>query len=404
MKDIKKIIYISRLCSPKVMDYLFSTSLEKPRLCTQKFHFLIAKGLALYSETCKVNSLSAVPVTPRDHKRKFWKISSEVVDNVEYSYVPMINLPFIKHPCLFTYTFLRLLYLGLRKEKEDKVFICDILNLTISSAALLASKFIRVKTVAIITDMPGLMVSSENSRSLVHKVFNFFVSKYMVNYDGYILLTEQMNEKVNPHDKPYMVMEGLVDKQMDLMPNRLEEKADEKILIYAGGIYEKYGIKKLILAFMRLDMQDIGLHIYGSGPMAADMPRYMEKDRRIKYFGMVPNEEVVKEELKATLLINPRPSSEELTKYSFPSKNMEYMVSGTPIVTTPLPGMPEEYNEYVYLFEDESVEGIYKTLDSLLSKPREELHEFGYRAKRFVIDKKNNAKQANTILAFLERL
>ena len=36
---------------------------------------------------------------------------------------------------------------------------------------------------------------------------------------------------------------------------------------------------------------------------------------------------IVKEEKKSTLLVNPRFTNEEYTKYSFPSKNMEYMAS-----------------------------------------------------------------------------
>ncbi len=47
---------------------------------------------------------------------------------------------------------------------------------------------------------------------------------------------------------------------------------------------------------------------------------------------------------------------------------MEYMVSGTPLVTTSLPGMPEEYKDYVYIFTEENVYGIYSTLKLILSK------------------------------------
>ena len=57
-----------------------------------------------------------------------------------------------------------------------------------------------------------------------------------------------------------------------------------------------------------------------------------KKDNRIVFKGMVPNKIVVEDQLKATLLVNPRPSIGEFTRYSFPSKNMEYMVSGTPMV------------------------------------------------------------------------
>lgn len=68
--------------------------------------------------------------------------------------------------------------------------------------------------------------------------------------------------------------------------------------------------------------------------MENDIRKYEKIDNRNKYFRVVPNQAVAEEELKATLLVNLRPSNEEFTKYSFPSKNMEYMVLGTPTLTT----------------------------------------------------------------------
>ena len=80
------------------------------------------------------------------------------------------------------------------------------------------------------------------------------------------------------------------------------------------------------------------------------------------------------------------------------------MVSGTPMVTTELPGMPLEYKKYVYLFTDESTDGMTKTLNTILMEPNERLHEFGAKAKTFVLQKKNNKIQSGRILAFLKNL
>ena len=99
------------------------------------------------------------------------------------------------------------------------------------------------------------------------------------------------------------------------------------------------------------------------------------------------------------LLVNPRPTNEEYTKYSFPSKNMEYMASGTPVLTTHLPGMPKEYNEYVFLLDEETEAGVAYALDSIFSRSTEELHQKGLAAKEFVMKEKNNVVQASKVLA-----
>jgi hypothetical protein len=83
---------------------------------------------------------------------------------------------------------------------------------------------------------------------------------------------------------------------------------------------------------------------------------------------------------------------------------MEYMVSGTPMLTNMLPGMPEEYWEYVYLNKEESVMGMTDAMNTILSKTAEELHNFGKTAQKFVLKEKNNKKQAARVLDFHESL
>lgn len=400
MKTRLSIIYISTLCSPKVLDYIFESSITKPGLAVQKFHRLLAEGLSSPDEIT-LETLSALPVIYRSHKQRVWNIKSEFVNNIHYNYIPIINLPIIKNSIVYIYTFIKILIENTLKKETNKVVICDILNLSITASALFACKLTNTRTIALITDLPGLMISSSTNKNTL---YTLLVSKIVSAFDGYILLTEQMNAVVNPKHRPYLIMEGLVDINMGSSENLLIKKAPERILLYAGGIYEKYGVKKLIDAFMLLPDSDLRLYIYGSGEMEKDMHAYMLLDQRISYKGVVQNKEVVQKQLEATLLINPRPTNEEFTKYSFPSKNMEYMVSGTPLLTTPLPGMPKDYNPFVYLFEDESVEGMYKTIKSLLSKPKEELHEFGLKAKTFVLNIKSNYKQASRIVEFIKEI
>ena len=79
------------------------------------------------------------------------------------------------------------------------------------------------------------------------------------------------------------------------------------------------------------------------------------------------------------------------------------MVSGTPMLTTILAGMPLEYHEHVYLLKDESTEGIYNKLkELLLDTPQEELRLKGQRAKEFVLKNKNNIHQSKRVIDFIE--
>ena len=83
---------------------------------------------------------------------------------------------------------------------------------------------------------------------------------------------------------------------------------------------------------------------------------------------------------------------------------MEYMVSGTPVLTTKLPGMPKEYYDYIYLIKDESENGMRNSMIKVLNLPREELIEKGKKAKDFVLKYKNNNVQAKEIIDLCTKL
>ncbi|WP_199912298.1 glycosyltransferase [Lysinibacillus sp. 2017] len=326
---------------------------------------------------------------------------------VTYNHLKIVNFSMFKHIYLFITCFFNALQWNFKNRKYERAIISDPLNLSVSMAALLIAKIFKVKSTAIITDIPAYMeyttIKKESfPRKLFLNCYSGICNFFMQRYDSYIFLTEQMNDLINPSNRPYVVIEGLVDVNMRNTPNILEDKYKEKIVIYAGALYEKYGVKKLLQAFMALKESNTKLWIYGAGEMEEYIKKCEIEDNRIKFFGVMPNEHIVNEQLKATVLVNPRPSYEEFTKYSFPSKNMEYMVSGTPVLTTPLQGMPYEYNDYVYLFEDETLAGITRTLENILGKKREELHEKGVKAKEFVIREKNNQIQANKIICLIK--
>jgi glycosyltransferase involved in cell wall biosynthesis len=200
------------------------------------------------------------------------------------------------------------------------------------------------------------------------------------------------------------VAEGQVDATMSGAANDLSDKHPGKVCLYAGMLHEKYGVVRLVEAFRKVRNETARLVLYGDGDAAEHIRKIANEDQRIEYRGVADNRTVVQEELKATLLINPRPSDEGFTAYSFPSKNLEYMVSGTPVLTTKLPGMPREYDRYAYLFGDESVDGMAKTLNEVLGLSREELHSTGSRAKAFVLNNKSNTAQARCVLEFLKAL
>ena len=105
---------------------------------------------------------------------------------------------------------------------------------------------------------------------------------------------------------------------------------------------------------------------------------------------------------QATVLVNPRQNNEEFTKYSFPSKTMEYLASGVPVVAYKLDGIPDEYDEYIRYVPDNSPETLAKVLMEVCELSGEERQGLGEKARKFVLVEKNKVAQTKRILDFIE--
>lgn len=392
-----RVIYVCSACSKNKLEELFNYSNLLIPYQSQKYHDLLINGIE--KNNVDITVISALPINRIVTKKLLFKKQEEKVGNIEYFYLPFVNLPGLRQVSLFLATLFYSVILC--KKNADSVFISDILGITISSGIIIVSKLLRKISVGIVTDIPGfLSINKDKKISLTNKVNRFILDRF----DSYLFLTKQMNDLINKKDKPFVVIEGHVDINMANIDNTLEGKYGKKVCIYSGAIERIYGMEKLVKAFLNANIENSEMHFYGNGDYVGELSEICKTNKSIKYFGVKPNEHVIKEQIKATLLINPRPSDEEFTKYSFPSKNMEYMVSGTPILTTNLPGMPEEYKRYVYLIEDETEEGLTNMLKVVISKTREELYQKGQEAKQFVLENKNNVVQADKILGIIRRI
>ena len=397
----KRILYLSALSSQRLIDGLYQQNKVDPGFAVQKFNRLLVSGLI--ENLVEVTVLSAPPVGRHNSSKVLWHRLRETEKEITYSYLNFINFSGLRQICLVVEAFFKTLFWSIGKKKTESAVVCDVLNASICVAAIMACKITGIQSLGVMTDMPGLMVRFEREQRLPWRtrIATGIIKWCLNNFKKYVFLTEAMNV-VNERKRPYIVMEGMSDRFMATYKRPFEAK-DIQVVMYAGGLHERYGLKKLTEAFMMLPQENFRLKLFGSGPFVEKLKtKYTKKDSRIQYMGVAPNAEVVAAELDASLLVNPRPTHEEFTKYSFPSKNIEYMASGTPLLTTKLPGMPKEYYPYVFLIENESVEGYAKALERVLAQSDEELYVFGEKAKDFVLEKKNSFEQAKRVIELIK--
>ncbi len=381
------ILYAVTTCSDRVYRQLFSQVKTKPAFQSQKYHRLLIEGLAAHTQ---VDVIANAPVNRGNLDKAFVRLPEEMEGGARYHYIPAIRNPALKLLFVAVGTFFKTLTMA----RKDTAVVVDCLNRTTALSALLAARIRRCRCVGILTDLPDMLGGGRSFK----KMANFVID----HCTDYVLLTRAMNEYIQNPGKPYVVLEGHCDISMEEMEPSLDKKSPVRQVFYAGGVSRQYGLGDLTEGFLLADLPNTRLEIYGPGDYVPELQQIAKKDPRVFYGGMLLNSQIVEKEQQAALLVNPRPTNAEFVKYSFPSKTMEYMASGTPLLTTRLPGMPGEYYPYVDFILAESPQGIADALKRVLSQSNEELFRKGQAAREFVLKQKNNVVQAEKLLKMLE--
>ena len=385
----------SAVCSESEYNKINIKDEYKTSQAGTKYFRVFTSGFVKNGEEIKV--FSKRPTNKVRSGKRFLPAKNENDGGVQYHYSRKLHFPVLND--LYSYLSAFFWYLSSKNCSKNDVVFLDPLNVSISLGTIAACKIRKIPTIAYITDVPGCYCFSggkKMSRTMRAS------QKANQSVDGYINITPEIDELLNKQGKPSIAVEGFVSEVMADKENTLSGKYGKKVVMYTGAIEKIYGLDMLVKGFLKADVRDSELHFYGAGKYVEEIIEIAKHDERIKYMGCKDNAYVVNEQLKATLLVNPRYSNEEYTKYSFPSKNLEYAASGTPTLTTNLPGMPKEYKDYVFILEDESVDGMAEKLKEILSMPREELHSFGATAKKWVLENKNSKAQIKKIIEFTD--
>ncbi len=396
-----KTLYISSLCSNKKYNEIFKLSNGNVKPSINKFHFGIIKGLKEngYDD---ITVLSGLPINNKTTKKLWLKYEKDNEDTVVYKSLPFINLPIIKQLFIIFSLIILIITWSIKNRKtKEKIIITDASYVTVNFFVVIMKKLLNLKTITIVADVydyMSLKVEKNKKRDLLKKFLCRTTNYCFKNYDGFVFLTKQMNKLLNIKNKPYVIMEGILN--TDAYLNTKTIKPTNKNIVYTGSFNSKFGIKELVDDFIKIKDKNIELHLYGHGDLEKYLIEKSKKDSRIKIFKPVSQKEIIKIQQQAYILINPRSNEGEYTKYSFPSKTMEYLASGRPVLMYKLPGVGEEYYNYVY----EIKKGIKSSLEDLLKKSDSELNERGKLGKDFVIKNKNTKSQTKKILDLIKTI
>lgn len=400
---MRDVIFIGRFFPVKLQNSVIADSKGKIGMSNHNFEMSIVNGLCSQSDVrLRCITIPGVYSYPYNNRRFYTKRESYEYRGAEIESISFVNLPLIKE-IWSTLSLAARLMKRIRKCKGGKVDIIvntpdNRLLRGLSIARFFMSR--KITQTVIIPDVPAVLTQMDTDiNPLKHMIVNAMDKSAMrmtSRSQGVVLLTEAMTDFF---DKPirHIVVEGLVD--LGTMDRKHENLAgDKEIILYTGTIRKIFGVMNLVNAFRMIDRPDVELWICGSGDAKEEIEAAALEDPRIKFWGMVDSKEALRKQRQATILVNPRTSEGEYTKYSFPSKTMEYLLSGKSAVINRLPGIPEEYYEYVFVPENESIESLAECISRVLSTDKDVRNEISTRGREFVINEKNSECQMKRVI------
>lgn len=354
----------------------------------------------------EVYSLRPVASFPRTRQLLFRKSYAIVEKAIQLRFIPFINFTPIKQLTAGLYVLLALLQWGW-KSRNDKHRIIYTFNISVPPGIfiLTAALLTRSKAVAMIYD---INVPGETKPKSIFSFIDFFMHKQLLKrFDGLVVITNAIALDFAPSVQ-YLRVEGGITSDLIAQYEVLEADQLRNPLFFtivtAGRLDEANGIREILAAFSQMDGEMYRLHIAGAGPLEAEVVEAAENDSRITFHGFVPFAKVLKLYAVADALVCMRLTQRINTRYFFPSKIMEYLASGVPVITTCPGNMAEEYGEFAYLLKEESPDALADLVKAVAATPWEQRVARGRAARQYMLKYKTWDAQANRIVGFLDMI
>jgi glycosyltransferase involved in cell wall biosynthesis len=360
-------------------------------------------------QNISIDTLSGHVVPPYPKYKKItvssrkWKRTNNS-SNIDVSF---LNLPFIN-----LYSKGR----SLKKEalkwvkshiNNEKTIIVYSLHSPFLIAVCAAKKYDnKIKVVGIVPDLPEYMNSKQSKlRAFLKKIDRSIINKCIKQFDGFVLFAEAMKDRLPISDKPYTVMEGILNIDYTDYVEKIKMKnfnSSKTVIMITGALSKEDGIELLLDAFSKINDKDYELWITGTGSGEKLIYNYCEKDHRIKFYGYLDSyEDFINLQKQANIFVAMVPPTNPKSKYFFPSKIMEYLVTGSPVIAFKLESIPREYNQHMYFFENTDTQSIANKIIEVSNISSETKREMAYQ-RYDLLNAKTKETQGEKILKFIK--
>lgn len=277
-----------------------------------------------------VEVLSYIPYIDKDIER--FK-ESEDIDSIRVNYINKINY---KNYYQLMINYFRKLDELLRNKDSILLYNFNYINLF----TLYLARKNKVKSFLILADHDDSKSQKNILKRAIIKLYELNIKKF----DGVIFLSENLSNRIKSKNK--IVIEGgiQVEKYNKLKYPMIYN--DTIRVMYSGSLETVSGIDMYLESIKKIKNKNIEFIFTGKGPLVELIEKQSLRDNRIKYKGMVSEEEYYKLLEEANILINSKNMNLPENINNFPSKVLEYLASGRIIISTEFSGK-ERFEENI---------------------------------------------------------
>ena len=355
------------------------------------------RGLHKYAS--QISAISIKPYEMWKGKGKiFVKSDKSLIDNsIKLKHIFYINFIFVKQITIFISIIVNLLvwYFKNITDSEKIILVYNTISY-VALPALLLSKIFKCKSVFIVADLPIV----DKRKNLIQRLEDRKEIELIRKCDLLIPLTEEIAKNFGNKHQSYLVIEA---GQEEKYIKECEEHKSSDIfnIVFSGSLNQLSGIELAIGAMNHLHDNSIKLNIYGKGELEDYVIKSSQFNSNIIFHGTVANDKMMEIQRHSDLLISPRLPDDFTTKYTFPSKIVEYMATGVPVLCNKLRGIPNEYDTYIEALD--SVDELLwaKTIKSIQEDVNGHYTDRAKKAREFILQNKTWEKLAPKIFSFL---
>lgn len=389
-------------------DSMMSKILEQEILPIQTQRFgeaLVAALRSGFQDNLEV--MSTAPLVDFPHSRLLFGPSAnwEIDNKIKATMLPFLNLPALKHLTRFVATFIFVSHWIVKNKNSKRIIILFGVQSCKLWGILFSQIFSPCIIISYLTDDLGIPLKWEKFLLKKMRLIDVNLMKWgLQNLSGIIAMTPDLAEKLAPGLPSLIVPTIRPSTPSTVTQNPGNSKDGTFTIIYTGKLCHSYGLDLLLETFRQANRSNWRLLISGWGEMEDTVRDFARNNPHVEYLGLLKPEELSELRQRADVLVNPKLTSIATSSLAFPSKLVEYLCAGKPVVSTDLPIFDSSFRQHLIIAQSDSPEELIRCLDLIMSWDDHQREAWRLQTLRFVNDELSPAIQGVRIRGFIDSL